>query len=247
MNSHDTPPPQSMDASSASPPDEAFFRQQHIKSFVRRRGHISKAQEKSVETGLPVWGIPYEAKPLDYTQAFGRQAPQWFEIGFGMGETTAQIAREHPEVNYLGVEIFTAGVGALLKRIDEQAINNIRIISHDAVDIVHNMITDASLDRIHIYFPDPWRKARHHKRRLIQPAFISQLAPKLKPNGVLHCATDWEHYAHQMLEVLSGEPLLQNTSEGFTPRPDTRPLTKFEQRGLRLGHGVWDVVFTRKA
>ena len=236
------------DDNNSTPPerDEAWFRQQHIKSFVYRRGHISKAQERAVDEGMPRWGIPYTPEPLNFTETFGREAPVWFEIGFGMGETTAQITQNHPDVNYLGVEIYTAGVGAMLKRIEEHGIQNMRIISHDAVDVLRDMIPDASLERVHIYFPDPWRKARHHKRRIIQPEFVSHLSRKLKPGGVLHCATDWENYAFHMLDVLSGEPLLSNTSDSFTPRPATRPLTKFEQRGLRLGHGVWDLVFTRK-
>lgn len=224
----------------------------HIKSFVYRRGHLTKAQEQAVERGMPLWGIEYKAAtPLDFTQAFGRQAPNWLEIGFGMGETTAKIASAHPQVNYLGVEIYTAGVGALIKRIEEQNIQNIRIMSHDVVDILNEMIPDASLDRVLIYFPDPWRKKRHFKRRLIQAEFIKHLCTKLKPGALLHCATDWENYAHQMLEVLSGEPALVNTvstdlAGGFAPRPDERPLTKFENRGLKLGHGVWDLLFTKK-
>lgn len=235
---------------SESPPDpsasgsEAANR--HIRSFVRRRGHISDAQKRHFEAHLPLWGIPHQTTPLDITTAFGRPAPCWLEIGFGMGETTARIAGEHPEVNYLGVEVFTAGVGALLKRIDEQGLRNIRIINHDVVEVLRDMVPDASLQRVMIYFPDPWPKARHHKRRLIQSPFIAALAPKLAPGGILHCATDWEHYAEQMLEVLSAEPRLRNTvGSGFSPRPDTRPLTKFENRGLKLGHGVWDLLFER--
>ncbi|GLR24952.1 tRNA (guanosine(46)-N7)-methyltransferase TrmB [Limnobacter litoralis] len=225
---------------------EEDFRQKHIRSFVKRRGHISKAQERAVEQGMPVWGIQYSAtEPIQFETRFGRQADNWLEIGFGMGETTAKIAKAHPEVNYLGVEIYTAGVGSLLKKIGEEDIHNIRIISHDVVEVLRDMIPDSSLSRVLIYFPDPWRKARHHKRRLIQPEFISHLCKKLKPGAILHCATDWENYAMHMLEVLQGEPLLKNTASGFAPRPDTRPLTKFENRGLRLGHGVWDLVFER--
>ncbi len=218
----------------------------HIKSFVRRRGHISDAQKRHFEANLPLWGIPFQTNALDAAAIFGRQAPCWLEIGFGMGETTARIASAHPDVNYLGVEVFTAGVGALLKRIEEQSIRNIRIINHDVVEVLRDMIPDGSLQRVMIYFPDPWPKARHHKRRLIQPPFIASLVPKLAPGGILHCATDWEHYAFQMLEVLSAEKGLRNTvAEGFAPRPDTRPLTKFENRGIKLGHGVWDLLFER--
>lgn len=217
----------------------------HIRSFVRRRGHISDAQRRHFEETLPKWGIGYGKTQLDAAQTFGRSAPLWLEIGFGMGETTAKIARAHPDVNYLGVEVFSAGVGALLKRIEEEEIKNIRIISHDVVEVLRDMIPDGSLQRVMIYFPDPWPKARHHKRRLIQPAFVNALVAKLATGGILHCATDWEHYAQQMLEVLSAEPALRNTVDGFAPRPDTRPLTKFENRGLRLGHGVWDLLFER--
>src|SRR5690606_14206596 len=148
--------------------------------------------------------------------------------------------------NFLGVEVFNAGVGSLLKRIDEQQIQNIRIIQHDAVEVLRDMIAPDTLDGVHIYFPDPWPKKRHHKRRLIQPPFIALLAARLKAGAYLHCATDWEHYAEQMLEVLSAEPTLQNTAQAYAPRPDYRPLTKFENRGLKLGHGVWDLIFKRK-
>ncbi len=217
----------------------------HIRSFVKRRGHISEAQKRYFQHGLPQWGISFEKAPLDVVSTFGKDAPLWLEIGFGMGETTAQIATQNSDVNYLGVEIFTAGVGSLLKKIDEQNIKNIRIISHDVVEVLQFMIADASLDRVMVYFPDPWPKARHHKRRLIQPGFLSLLLPKLKLGGVIHCATDWQHYAEQMLEVLSAETGLKNTAESYAQRPDTRPLTKFENRGLKLGHGVWDLIFTK--
>jgi tRNA (guanine-N7-)-methyltransferase len=217
----------------------------HIRSFVRRRGHISEAQKRYFEHGLPQWGVGFEKTPLNPEQTFGRAAPLWLEIGFGMGETTAQIASRHSDVNYLGVEIFTAGVGSLLKKIDEQKIENIRIVSHDVVEVLQFMIPDACLDRVMIYFPDPWPKARHHKRRLIQTQFLSLLLPKLKPGGIIHCATDWQHYAEQMLEVLSAQPALKNTAQHYAQRPDTRPLTKFENRGLKLGHGVWDLIFTK--
>lgn len=218
----------------------------HIKSFVRRRGHLSKGQQRAIEEGMPIWGIDYNpAQKLDFEAAFGRPGPSWLEIGFGMGETTAKIAQAHPDVNYLGVEVYPAGVGAMIKRIEEEGIRNVRIMSHDVIDIVENMIPDASLDRVLIYFPDPWRKKKHHKRRLVRPDFISPLCDKLKPGGLLHCATDWENYAEQMLEVLQAEPKLRNTCDGFAPRPDERPLTKFENRGIKLGHGVWDLLYLR--
>lgn len=217
----------------------------HIRSFVHRRAHITPSQEQALAQWLPRWSISYRAAPLDVTQAFGREAPLILEIGFGMGETTQQIAQARPDENFLGVEVFNAGVGALLKRIAEHQIDNIRIIQHDAVEVLRDMVAPDSLAGVHIYFPDPWPKTRHHKRRLIQAPLVSLLASRLAPGGYLHCATDWEHYAQQMLEVLSGEPLLRNRCEGFAPRPDYRPLTKFESRGLRLGHGVWDLIFTR--
>ena len=217
----------------------------HIRSFVLRQGRVSNAQARYHETMMPSVGIPYHAASLDLTAAFGRSAPTILEIGFGMGETTATIACAHPESNYLGLEVHTPGVGSLLKQIAEGGLTNIRVIQHDAVEVVRDMIQPGQLAGIHIFFPDPWPKKRHHKRRLIQPPFVALLASRLAPGGYFHCATDWEEYALQMLEVLDGEPLLTNTAKGFAPRPDYRPLTKFEQRGLRLGHGVWDVVFRR--
>ena len=220
--------------------------QTHIRSFVHRRGHITAGQRQALETLAPKWVIAYAKQTLDYSQAFERsQAPTILEIGFGMGETTAQIAQARQADNFLGVEVFNAGVGALLNRIDTLQITNIRIIQHDVVEVLRDMIAPASLAGVHIYFPDPWPKKRHHKRRLIQPAFVDLLANRLQPGGYIHCATDWEHYAEQMLEVLSGNESIANTCDGFCPRPDWRPLTKFEARGLRLGHGVWDLVFKK--
>lgn len=217
----------------------------HIKSFVHRRSHITPGQQEALERLLPLWAIDYQAQRLDPTKAFGRDAPLVLEIGFGMGETTLKIAQNRPDDNFLGVEVFNSGVGALLKRIDENDVHNIRIIQHDAVEVVRDMIAPNSLAGVHIYFPDPWPKKRHHKRRLVQAAFIELLSSRLKTGGYIHCATDWEHYAHQMLDVLSAQPLLENTFDDFAERPDYRPLTKFEARGLRLGHGVWDVIFKR--
>jgi tRNA (guanine-N7-)-methyltransferase len=232
-------------ADSPDSPSTIAPEQRHIRSFVRRRGHISDAQKRHFEETLPKWGIAYEKKALDLHAVFGRSAPCWLEIGFGMGETTARIATENAHVNYLGVEVFTAGVGSLLKKIEEQGISNIRIISHDVVEVLRDMIANNSFDRVMVYFPDPWPKARHHKRRLIQAAFVQALLPKMKLGGILHCATDWENYAQQMLEVLGSTPGLRNTAQSYALRPDTRPLTKFENRGLRLGHGVWDLIFEK--
>ena len=227
--------------------DTADLRNRHIRSFVLRQGHLSPAQRRAVDTLMPRYGIPCETKLIDLDAAFGRSAPKVLEIGFGMGDTTATIAQAHPENDYLALEVHTPGVGNLLKLIDAQQIANLRIIQHDAVEVLRNMIADGSLDGVHIFFPDPWHKARHNKRRLIQAPFVAQLAQKLKPGGYIHAATDWQDYAEQILRVLSAEPFLKNTATDYAPRPEYRPLTKFEQRGLRLGHGVWDLIFIRKS
>ncbi|MBV8047427.1 MAG: tRNA (guanosine(46)-N7)-methyltransferase TrmB [Paludibacterium sp.] len=220
--------------------------QRHIRSFVLRQGHLSEAQKRAMDNGMPRWGIDYRPAALDLAQAFGREAPKILEIGFGMGAATAEIAEQNPGNDYLGIEVHSPGVGNLLKLIDEKQLANLRLIRHDAVEVIDHMLADGCLDGIHIFFPDPWPKKRHHKRRLIQSPLIAKLARKLKPGGYLHAATDWEEYAQQMLDVFSHEPLLTNSvAEGFAPRPDYRPLTKFELRGIRLGHGVWDVIFKR--
>lgn len=219
----------------------------HIRSFVHRRAHITPGQKEALDRLLPQWSISYRPAVLDLEKAFGRQAPVVLEIGFGMGETTQKIAQARPEDNFLGVEVFNAGVGSLLRRIEESNLQNLRIVQHDAVEVVRDMIAPDTLAGVHVYFPDPWPKKRHHKRRLIQPPFVALLASRIKPGGYIHCATDWQEYAVQMLEVLSAEPLLRNTVEGYAPRPDYRPQTKFETRGLRLGHGVWDLIFQRIA
>lgn len=226
----------------------------HIRSFVLRQGRVSPAQQRSLDTLMPRYGIPYSAQALDLDHAFGHTAPKILEIGFGMGEPTAKIALAHPQNDYLALEVHPPGVGSLLKQIDAQGIQNIRIIQHDAVEVLRDMIADNSLDGVHIFFPDPWHKARHNKRRLIQSPFIAALVQKIKPacpelgrrGGYIHVATDWQDYAEQVLAVLSAEPLLQNTADGYAEKPAYRPLTKFEQRGLKLGHGVWDLVFTRR-
>jgi len=224
---------------------ETHVQQDHIRSFVLRQGRVSNAQKRYYEEGMPRFGLPYAAAPLDLNAVFGRASPQILEIGCGMGETTANIAAAHPENDYLGIEVHTPGVGSLLKEIATRELGNLRVIQHDAVEVVRDMIPPDSLTGIHVYFPDPWPKKRHHKRRLLQPPFVALLASRLAPGGYLHCATDWDEYAQQMLEVLSAEPLLANTAEGFALRPAWRPQTKFETRGLRLGHGVWDVLFRR--
>jgi tRNA (guanine-N7-)-methyltransferase len=218
----------------------------HIRSFSGRRGHVTAGQRSACERLLPRYGIDYRPARLDLAETFGRAAPVILEIGFGMGETTAAIAARHPELDFLGVEVYPAGVGSLLRRVEEAGLTNVRVIRHDAVEVVRDMIAPDTLAGVHVFFPDPWPKKRHHKRRLIQPAFASLLASRLRPGGLLHCATDWEPYALHMLEVLSAEPLLANTCEGFAPRPETRPETKFERRGVRLGHEVRDLLFARR-
>jgi tRNA (guanine-N7-)-methyltransferase len=225
--------------------DTSDLSKRHIRSFVLRQGRVSVAQQRAIDTLLPRYGIPYVARALDLDHAFGRAAPKILEIGFGMGDSTATIARTHPENDYLALEVHTPGVGNLLKLIDSEQLSNIRIMQHDAVEVLRDMIGEGTLDGVHIFFPDPWHKARHNKRRLIQSPFIAQLVQKLKPGGYIHVATDWQDYADQVLRVLSEEPLLENTAAGYAPRPAYRPLTKFEQRGLRLGHGVWDLVFCK--
>ncbi len=243
---------------------------QSIRSFVLRQGRMSPAQHHAYDTLLPRYGIGFTPQPLDASAAFGRAAPLVLEIGSGMGETTAHIAQAMPQNNFVAVEVHTPGVGALLKLIEQHQLTNLRVIQHDAVEVVQHMIAEKSLAGVHLFFPDPWPKARHHKRRIVQPGFIKLLASRLAPGGYLHCATDWESYARWMLEVLSSEPSLTNAApgpatglttglttghaaspanlhlsgaSGFAPRPAYRPITKFETRGLKLGHGVWDLLF----
>ena len=227
-----------------APADVAFPKT--IRSYVRRTGRVTTGQAKAFEDIGPQYLLPYANAPLDAQAAFGREGKLILEIGFGMGEATAHNARVRPEDNILCCEVHEPGVGALLKRIGEQDIHNIRILQHDAVDVIDNMLPEGSIDGIHIFFPDPWHKKKHNKRRLIQSALVAKLSTRLKAGGYFHCATDWEPYAVQMLEVLGAEPQLVNTAQGYATKPDYRPLTKFENRGLRLGHGVWDLVFTKR-
>ena len=230
-----------------TPPDASAHRT--IRSFVRRTGRTTAGQAKAFAEVGPQFLLAYSPALMDVDTIFQRHAPTVLEIGFGMGEATAHIAEFLPETNFLCCEVHTPGVGALLKRIDAQQLGNIRILQHDAVEVIDHMLAPGSLDGVHIFFPDPWHKKKHNKRRLIQAPLISKLAARLKPQGYLHCATDWQPYAEQILEVLSAEPTLQNTADsalqGYAPKPAYRPLTKFENRGLKLGHGVWDVVFRR--
>ena len=245
----------------ADTPAKPFMRT--IKSFVKRAGRTTTGQAKAFTDLGPQFLIPYQNSTIDLVAAYAQptsaaaqldaeHSPIVLEIGFGMGEATAHIASVLPGTRFLCCEVHEPGVGALLKRIGEQEIHNIRICAHDAVEVIDHMLPLQSLDGVHIFFPDPWHKTKHNKRRLIQSPLIAKLAKRLKVGGYLHCATDWEPYAQQILEVLSAEPLLRNRAiaahpelHGYAPKPDYRPLTKFEKRGLRLGHGVWDVVFER--
>jgi len=230
----------------SEPQEEQDAPHPHIRSFVVRAGRMSVAQTRAIETLFPLYGLEYKSPALDARSLFGRPAPLVLEIGFGMGDTTADIAAQQPQLNFLAIDVHPPGVGNLLKLIQERQLTNIKVMQHDAVEVVQNMIAESSLHGIHIYFPDPWPKARHHKRRLIQPAFVALLTSRLAVGSYFHCATDWEHYAEQMLEVLRTEPRLENTSTGFVERPEWRTETKFERRGLKLGHGVWDLVFRRR-
>jgi tRNA (guanine-N7-)-methyltransferase len=231
---------------SDTPRDDAeTSRHRAIRSFVLRQGRFSSAQQRAYASLMPAFGIPFAPEILELDTTFGRSAPRVLEIGFGMGETTAEIARARPDFDFLAVEVHTPGVGSLLKLIDEQRLGNVRIIQHDAVEVVTSMIGAGTLQGVHVFFPDPWPKKRHHKRRLLQPSFVRQLAERVARGGYVHAATDWEEYALEILDTLSAEPLLRNSAANFASRPSYRPLTKFERRGLGLGHGVWDIIFTR--
>jgi tRNA (guanine-N7-)-methyltransferase len=222
----------------------------HVRSFALRRGHVTAGQRRAYETVFPRVALAYQPAPLDLRAAFGRAAPVVLEIGFGMGETTAAIAAARPDVDFLAVEVYVAGIGALARRIEESGLANLRIVQHDAVEVVRDMLAPDSLAGVHIFFPDPWPKARHHKRRLVAQPFVSRLAGRIAPGGYLHCATDWQPYAEQMLDVLRAEPQLENLHAGFAPGARNplaqRPQTRFHARGERLGHGVWDLVFRRR-
>ena len=227
-------------------PDIEDLKSRRIRSYVLRQGRLTKGQAHALEVGWPRYGVEYALQSIDLNSLFSREnSNKILEIGFGMGETTAKIAQTLPDYDFLAAEVHTPGVGALLKLIEELALTNIRVIQHDVVEVLQHMITDASLDGVHIFFPDPWHKKRHRKRRLIQAEFVKLLCIKLKIGGYLHVATDWQEYAEWVLEVLNAEPQLQNTAIDYAEKPSYRPLTKFENRGIKLGHGVWDLVFKR--
>ncbi|MEM5382238.1 tRNA (guanosine(46)-N7)-methyltransferase TrmB [Paraburkholderia phymatum] len=238
-------PAETPETSDAAAPQEALHLRR-IRSFVTRAGRVSTGQRRAMDELGPRFVVPYTPEQPDWDAVFGRRAPRILEIGFGMGATTAEIASHRPDDDFLGIEVHEPGVGALLKLMGEQNLSNIRIVQHDAVEVLENMIAPQSLDGVHIFFPDPWHKARHHKRRLIQPKFVALLVSRMKPGAYIHCATDWQNYAEQMLEVLGAESALENTADDYAPRPDYRPVTKFEKRGLRLGHGVWDLIYRRR-
>lgn len=219
-----------------------------VRSFVIRRGRSTVAQERALNELWPKYGIEFTPATLDLATVFERSAPTMLEIGFGAGEALLTFAESHPEMNCLGIEVHPPGVGHLLLGIERAQLSNVRVIMHDAVEVLEQQIAPESIALAHIFFPDPWPKKRHHKRRLIQPPFVELLARVLEPNGTLRLATDWEHYALHMREVLDASPLFENLAgaQGFVPRPDDRPLTRFEKRGQRLGHEVWDLHYVRK-
>lgn len=218
-----------------------------IRSFVRRQGRLTKGQQLALDTYWPVMGVEFTSEPLDFSALFGRTAPVTLEIGFGMGTSLVTMAQQHPENHYLGIEVHLPGVGACLGLAAESGVENLRVMCHDAVEVLEQMIPDASLDMVQLFFPDPWHKARHNKRRIVQAPFAELVRRKLKQGGVFHMATDWEPYAEHMLEVMSSLEGYRNVSNthDYVPRPASRPVTKFEQRGQRLGHGVWDLMFER--
>jgi tRNA (guanine-N7-)-methyltransferase len=230
---------------SAPPPDAPPRRA--IRSFVVRAGRMTVAQERAWAELWPRFGLESTDAPLDLTAAFGREAPRTLEIGFGNGESLVALAAEHPERDFLGIEVHRPGVGHLLLRIEELGLRNLRVVCRDAVEVLERCLPEASLDEVLLYFPDPWPKKRHHKRRIVQPDFVALVASRLRPGGVFRMATDWQPYAEHMLAVTGACAALRNDSSegGYVPRPESRPVTRFERRGQRLGHGVWDLAFRR--
>jgi tRNA (guanine-N7-)-methyltransferase len=226
---------------------EGMLNERRIRSFVLRAGRLTPAQERALTELWPAYGLD-AAATLDFDAIYGRQAPRCLEIGFGVGEVIGSLAEQHPEIDYLGIEVHRPGVGRLLLRAQQSGLKNLRVICEDAVEVLHERIPDACLDEVLVFFPDPWHKKRHHKRRLLDAQFVALLATKLRRDGVLRLATDWEDYARQMLAVCNAEPALTTLSadETYVTRPDFRPNTRFERRGARLGHGVWDLAYTRR-
>ncbi|KXI30352.1 tRNA (guanosine(46)-N7)-methyltransferase TrmB [Paraglaciecola hydrolytica] len=218
-----------------------------IQSFVKREGRLTNGQAKALELHWPTMGLEHKDGLLNLAEVFGRVAPLVLEIGFGMGKSLVEMAKNEPDKDFIGIEVHTPGVGACLADAAEQGVTNLRVYDHDAVEILADCIADNSLSRMQLFFPDPWHKTRHHKRRIVQPDFVQKLRAKLEMGGVFHMATDWENYAEHMLEVMSQAAGFKNqsTSNDYVPRPEQRPLTKFEQRGHRLGHGVWDLMFEK--
>jgi len=227
--------------------DENGRAMRRIRSFVRRQGRLTKGQQHALDNYWPVMGVEYQAQPIDLVDLFGREGPVVLEIGFGMGASLVTMAGNNPQQNFLGIEVHSPGVGACLGSAHEAGVDNLRVMCHDAVEVLENMIPDNSLRMVQLFFPDPWHKARHNKRRIVQVPFAELVMRKLKLGGTFHMATDWESYAEHMLEVMSSIEGFKNQSEdnSYVPRPESRPLTKFEQRGQRLGHGVWDLMFER--
>jgi tRNA (guanine-N7-)-methyltransferase len=228
------------------PTEPTLASQRAIRSFVLRAGRMGSGQKRALAELAPRYVLPFAAQPIDPAVVFGRRAPWVVEVGFGMGDATAAVAQASPGIDFIGIEVHPPGVGSLLRKIGELGLSNLRVVQHDAVQVLQTMIRPESLVGAMLFFPDPWPKKRHHKRRLVQPPFVALLASRLASGATLHCATDWEPYAQQMLQVLSAEPALVNTSDGFAPRPPYRPLTKFEARGARLGHPTSDLVFRRR-
>ncbi len=216
-----------------------------IRSFVKREGKLTKGQKNAIDEGWADFGVDLSDEQLNFEALFGQQTSVVLEIGFGNGLSLAEMAASSPETMFLGIEVHKPGVGSLLVQVRQRGLQNVRVSGDDAVQVLEKQIPDASLDRVQIFFPDPWHKKRHHKRRLIQAAFVDTLITKLKLNGQIHVATDWENYAEHILEVLSANSKLKNTAEGYAPKPEYRPGTKYEARGVRLGHGVWDLVFEK--
>ncbi|GAA4875450.1 tRNA (guanosine(46)-N7)-methyltransferase TrmB [Ferrimonas pelagia] len=228
---------------------EEDLRHRKIRSFVKREGRMTKGQERAMELFWPTMGLEHKNGPVDLAEAFGREAPVVLEIGFGMGKSFVEMAKAEPEKNFVGIEVHGPGVGACLAYAEELGVTNVRVYEHDAIEVLADCIADESLDRVQLYFPDPWHKKRHNKRRIVKESFVVEIRRKLKMGGLFHMATDWEPYSeHMVLEMKEAEGFVNTATEGdFVPRPDFRPLTKFEARGQRLGHGVWDLIYKRES